>query len=155
MAAQAKNVLFVCAGDPARSLMAEAILNRIGGAGFRAFSATVNGPASATSTVTDLLKSNRLPALNHAPARLEEFCNDGATSMDFVIVLQPPLAEEVIARIPGHPQKANWRISDPGTANGDPIAATAALRKSFLELENRIKLFVLVQHDGRTRKLAA
>jgi len=135
--------------------MAEAIMNRFGGAGFHAFSATATGPAIASSMVADLLKSNRLPTANLSSAMLDQFCADGAPAMDFVIALAPRPADDVIARIPGRPLKATWRISDAASASGDPIAASVALRKSFLELENRIKLFVLVQQDNKTRKLAA
>ena len=135
--------------------MAEAIMNRIGGEGFRAFSATETGPASINPMVADLLKSNRLPPVSQVPGTLEQFCADGAPLMDFVIMLQPRPSDEVIARIPGNPMKATWRISDATPTETDPVILSTAMRKSFLELENRIKLFALVQQDSKSRKLAA
>jgi arsenate reductase len=154
MASQSKNVLFLCSGEPTRGVIAEAIMNRLGGDDFRAFCATINGSRRVPTTVTELLKSNRMPT-DCALDELDKFCGDGAPAMDFVIALQPRSSEDPASRLPGHPMKANWRITDPAAVKDNPVERATVLRRSYMELENRIKLFLLVQRPSKSRVSAA
>jgi protein-tyrosine-phosphatase len=154
MAAQARKVLFVTSDDPAKCMIAEAIMNRLGGKKFSAFSAVLKPSNDLSPIVVDMLKSNRLPS-DRLPQPLERYCGEGAPTMDFVIMLEPRRTDDIFAGLPGRPMKVNWRISDAAGFRNDPRAQAHAFRKTYFELENRIKLFVLVQREGKAGQLAA
>ena len=134
--------------------MAEALLNRFGDGRFRAYSADLNPAAELHPLTTEMLKGSGLATANLRPRHLSEFMASGAPKMDFVICIgngmTPPRG------LPGDPMVVRWGISEPTIAGGDPRGDKLAFRRAFRELENRIRLFVLVRHDrGAERTLEA
>ncbi len=153
MPPQVYNVLFVCAGDPARGLMAQAILNRLAGDRFQAWCTTEENTAVHPLAV-QILKSNH--SWNGQRAmRYEQLSGTEAPQMDFVISVGERPPDAAWSRFANHPVRAQWRITDPAAFAGDPIKCKAAFRHAFSELENRLKLFVLVWGSPRSRRLAA
>jgi arsenate reductase len=154
MPPQTYNVLFVCAGESARGVLAQAILNRWAGEKFQAWCAA-GETAEVHPLAVELLKSNQLWN-GQQSAACEQFIGDSAPVMDFVISVGEKLPEGLWNRFPDSPQKAQWRITDPAAVKGDPVLCKTAFRRSFTELENRIKLFVLAWGNNfKSRTLAA
>jgi protein-tyrosine-phosphatase len=147
------NVLFVCAGESARGLIAQALLNRLAPDRFQAWCATGDCGEIHPQTI-DLLKAHRLWNGERC-MRWEQFTGIVAPEMDFVISVGDKLPESVWNRFPNYPVKAQWRITDPASLKGDPMPRKAVFRRSVVELENRIKLFVLVWGSPKSRTLAA
>jgi protein-tyrosine-phosphatase len=146
MAQKALNVLFVCEGNSVRSIMAEALLNRFSDGRFRAYSAgTVPDPALHPLAV-EMLERSGLAVANLKPKGVDEFVKPSAPKMDFIINIGNKLGAGPIG-VPGNPMRAQWGISDPVGADGDEVAQKFAFRRAFRELENRIRLFVLVRHN--------
>lgn len=154
MPPQVYNVLFVCAGEPSRGLIAQALLNRWAGDRFHAWCATSETGETHPLTV-ELLKSHQLWN-GQQGVGCEQFTGGGAPVMDFVISVGEKLPEGLWNRFPDSPVKAQWRITDPAAVKGDSVSCKAAFRRSFTELENRIKLFVLAWGNSfKSRTLAA
>lgn len=154
MPPQVYNVLFVCTGEPSRGLIAQALLNRWAGDRFHAWYATGEAAESHPLAV-DLLKSHQIWN-NQQGVRCEQFTGSTAPVMDFVISVGEKLPESLWSRFPDSPVKAQWRITDPAAVKGDSVRCKAAFRRSFTELENRIKLFVLAWANSfKSRTLAA
>jgi arsenate reductase (thioredoxin) len=139
------NVLFVCESKSIRSIMAEALLNRFGDGRFRAFSADLEPAAELHPMTLEMLQASGLPTAHLKPRSVRDFMTPGAPKMDFVICMGKDLAAAVRG-LPGTPMLAQWGISNPITPDGDPVAQRFAFRRAFRELENRIRLFVLVRH---------
>jgi arsenate reductase len=144
MAQRTLNVLFVCEKNSIRSIMAEALLNRFGEGRFRAFGADLEPAAKIHPLTLELLQSSALPTAHLRPRSLHEFMAAGSPKMDFVISMGAKSMATAVRGLPGHPMLAQWGISDPVTS-GDLVAQRFAFRRAFRELENRIRLFVLVQ----------
>jgi protein-tyrosine-phosphatase len=154
MPPQAYNVLFVCAGESARGLMAQAILKRWADERFHAWCATGDG-GEVHPLAVELLKSNQLWN-DQRGVECEQFTGASAPVMDFVISVGYKLPEGLWERFPDSPIKAQWHITDPAAVKGDPVRCKIAFRRSFTELENRIKLFVLAWGNSfRSKSLAA
>ena len=154
MPPQSYKVLFVCAGESARGLIAQAILNRWAGDRFQAWCATLDA-TEAHPLAVELLKSNQLWD-GQRTTGCERFTDSSAPVMDFVISVGEKLPEGLWNRFPDSPVKAQWRITDPAAVKGNPVLCKAAFRRSFSELENRIRLFVLAWESSfRSRTLAA
>jgi len=146
MAHRALNVLFVCARNSARGFMAEALLNRFGRDRFRAFSASIEADAQVHPLTIEMLKGSGLPASNLEQKGLSDFMMPSAPRMDFVIIIGKD-AGELPRNFPGKPFIARWGITNPVEVNGDIVKQKLAFRRAFRELENRIRLFVLVRHQ--------
>ncbi|HEX3429459.1 MAG TPA: arsenate reductase ArsC [Rhizomicrobium sp.] len=135
------NVLFLCTGNSARSILAEAILNRIGKGKFVAFSAG-SRPADAVNPRA----ISQLKRLDFATDKLrckswDEFANPGAPQMDFVFTLCDSAANQVCPAWPGQPMTAHWGIPDPAAFADDEATVTAAFADAFRLLQRRIELF--------------
>jgi arsenate reductase len=140
------NVLFVCERNSIRSIMAEALLSRFGEGRFQAFSADLE-PASGIDPLTkEILEGVGLPTAHLKPRLLREFAAPNAPKMDFVICMGPKSMLSTLSGLPGKPMLASWNISDPSSEDGEPNARKLALRRTFRELETRIRLFALVRH---------
>jgi arsenate reductase len=140
--AQHYNVLFLCTGNSARSIMAEAILNGKRNPYFTAYSA---GSSPSGTVRPEALKKLRLADLPVEGARSknwEEFSRPGAPTMNFVITVCDNAAKEVCPIWPGQPMTAHWGIPDPAAANGTPEEIERAFREAFLALKRRIDLFL-------------
>jgi protein-tyrosine-phosphatase len=141
MADQPFNVLFLCTGNSARSILAEAILNRIGGTGFRAWSAGSHPNGEVNPAALRLLRSMGYPteALRSKP--WDEFAVPGAPRLDFVFTVCDSAAGEVCPIWPGQPMTAHWGIPDPAAASGSETDIALAFAEAFRVLNNRIGLF--------------
>ena len=147
-------VLFVCYDNSACSIIAESILKRWGGKQFRAFSAGIHPASEVNPQAIAVLKARRLWGQGIQTKGCNEYLKDDAQSMNFIICIgeEPPL--ELPVKWPGNPTIIHWRISNP-IVDGKPREKALAFKKTFLELENRIKLFILVYERERVSKAAA
>jgi protein-tyrosine-phosphatase len=147
-------VLFVCYDNSACSIIAESILKRWGGQQFRAFSAGIHPASEVNSQAIAVLKAQRLSGQGIQTKGCDEYLRRYAQSMNFIIWVgeQPPI--DLPAKWPGNPAIIHWRISNP-IVDGKPKEKVLAFRKTFLELESRIKLFILVYERERVKKAAA
>jgi arsenate reductase (thioredoxin) len=151
MAQRTLNVLFVCEQNSIRSIMAEALLNRFGEGRFRAFGADLEPAAKVHPLTLELMQSSGLPTAHLRPQSFREFMTPGAAKMDFVILMGAKTMTAAVRGLPGHPMLAQWGISDP-VISGDVVAQRFAFRRAFRELENRIRLFVLVQQKRQPER---
>jgi protein-tyrosine-phosphatase len=145
------NVLFVDKDNSIRSIVALALLDRFAGNRFRTFSAGLHPAPEIHPRTIEMLNTQGLPIEYHRPRCLSEFLHDTAPEMDLVI----NLSGELLPCLPGNPQIARWRITDPLFEKRDPLGQLAAFRRTFRELENRIRLFALLRHPMRRQRLAA
>jgi protein-tyrosine-phosphatase len=134
------NVLFLCTGNSARSILAEALLNHWGKDRFRAYSAGSFPKGRVHPMSLDLLKSMQLPVDGLRSKSWDEFARPNAPPMDFVFTVCDQAAGEVCPIWPGNPVTAHWGIADPAAADRD--AQPAAFRDAYRRLDARIKLFV-------------
>ena len=135
------NVLFLCTGNSARSILAEALLNHWGNGRFRAFSAGSFPKGTVHPLAIELLQWTKLPTEGLRSKSWDEFTGPGAPPIDFVITVCDNAAGEACPVWPGKPMTAHWGITDPAAVEG-AAEKGAAFRKAFAELESRIKLFV-------------
>jgi protein-tyrosine-phosphatase len=147
-------VLFVCRDNSVHSIIAEAILRRWSGKDFRAFSAGVHPASDVHPLAIDLLKTQRLWQQDFRPKGCDEFLNHDAASVNFVISVGEQPLKDLPADWPGNPRIFHWHISDP-TFDGKPAQKALAFRRTFRELENRIRLFILVHERENVKKAAA
>jgi len=149
------NVLFVCRDNSVASIMAEALLARWGGSGFRAFSAGANSDQGIDPLAVALLKTCNVWREGLRPKSCDEFIKSNSPAMDFVFSLggTPPAQAEMPSRWPGNPQVIHWRITEP-LVNSAPGEKARSFKAAMRELETRIKLFVLVYQRETSRKFA-
>lgn len=136
------NVLFLCTGNSARSIMAEAILNRKGRRNFVAYSA---GSHPAGKVRPEALKQIEMAHLSTDGLRSKdwsEFAAPGAPKMDFVFTVCDNAAKEVCPVWPGQPMTAHWGVPDPAVVAGSPEQIEKAFRDAFVMLDRRISLFL-------------
>lgn len=135
------NVLFLCTGNSARSILAEAILNRVGQGRFRAFSAGSQPKGEVHPYSLELLKS-----LNHDTSfarskNWEEFAQPGAPEMNFVFTVCDNAANEACPVWPGQPMTAHWGVPDPAAVEGTEAEKRLAFADAYRMLNNRISIF--------------
>ena len=148
------NVLFVCRDNSAWSVIAEAILKRWGGKDFHAFSAGIRPTADVHPLAIDVLKTGNLWEQSFRTKDCNEFRKDDAQKMNFIVTIGDRPYDDLPRDWPGNPKVVHWRISDP-IVDGNPAERALAFRRTFRELENRIKLFILVNERKAERKAAA
>ncbi len=135
------NVLFLCTGNSARSIMAEAILNRLGQGRFQAFSAGSQPKGQVHPSAIELLKT-----LNHDVGEFRskswlEFAASDAPKMDFVFTVCDSAASEACPIWPGQPMTAHWGVPDPAAARGHEAEIRLAFADAYRMLNNRISIF--------------
>jgi len=135
------NVLFLCTGNSARSILAEALIGRLGGGRFRGFSAGSHPKGAVHPLALDLLRSLGYPTEQFRSKGWGEFALPGAPELDSVITVCDNAAAEVCPVWPGSPVTAHWGVPDPAAAEGDEPARKAAFRSAYRELEHRIRIF--------------
>jgi arsenate reductase (thioredoxin) len=135
------NVLFLCTGNSARSILAESLLNHWGRGKLRGFSAGSFPKLAPHPFALQLLQSLELPTEGLRSKSWDEFARSGVPVMDFVFTVCDQAAAEVCPVWPGHPITAHWGLPDPAAADGE-IEQWQAFRDTFRALENRIKVFV-------------
>lgn len=142
MADRRYNVLFLCTGNSARSIIAEALLNYWGRARFQAFSAGSFPKGSVDPLALEMLQRNRLPVENLRSKSWNEFAGPDAPPLDFVFTVCDETAKEVCPTWPGQPMTAHWGIHDPAAVEGDLEEKRRAFNKTFRELDARLKIFM-------------
>jgi arsenate reductase (thioredoxin) len=135
------NVLFLCTGNSARSILAESLLNHCGRGRFRGFSAGSFPKEQVHPYAVELLKRMNLPAENLRSKSWGEFAAPGAPPIDFIFTVCDNAAGEACPVWPGKPMTAHWGIADPAAVDGTDAEKALAFRKALKELESRIKLF--------------
>jgi arsenate reductase (thioredoxin) len=136
------NVLFLCTGNSARSIMAEAILNFKGRPNFTAYSAGSHPSGTLRPEALRQIEGARLPTNGLRSKSWEEFAQPGAPEMDFVFTVCDNAAKEVCPVWPGQPMTAHWGIPDPAAVTGSPDEIERAYREAFFMLERRISLLL-------------
>jgi len=136
------NILFLCTGNSARSIMAEALMLHWGRARFVGFSAGSHPKGQVHPLALDTLTQFCLPTQRLRSKSWSEFAAPGAPEMHFVFTVCDDAAAEVCPVWPGHPITAHWGIPDPAAVVGSDEEQRRAFRKAFLELETRIKTFI-------------
>ena len=136
------NVLFLCTGNSARSIMAEAILNRKGKPTFTAYSAGSQPTGKVRPEALKQLQLAKLPTEGMRSKSWEEFSKPDAPQLHFVITVCDNAAAEVCPVWPGQPMTAHWGVPDPAAVKGTPIEIERAFRDAFMILDRRINLFL-------------
>ena len=136
------NVLFLCTGNSARSIMAEAILNYKGAPNFKAYSAGSHPAGSVRPEALKLIEQARLPINGLRSKDWGEFARPGAPKLDFVFTVCDNAANEVCPVWSGHPMTAHWGIPDPALVKGTEDEVQRSFREAFIALDRRIGLFL-------------
>jgi arsenate reductase (thioredoxin) len=136
------NVLFLCTGNSARSIMAEAILNWKGRPNFVAYSAGSHPSGRVRPEALRQIELARMPGENFRSKSWDEFARPGPPQMDFVITVCDNAAGEACPLWPGQPMTAHWGVADPAATQGTPEQIERAYRDAFVILDRRISLFL-------------
>jgi arsenate reductase len=136
------NVLFLCTGNSARSIMAEALLNHWGAGRFRAWSAGSFPTGRVNPLALELLTHMKIDAAGARSRSWDEFAKAGAPVFDFIITVCDQAAGEVCPVWPGQPVTAHWGVADPAAATGSDAQKMQAFREAFRALEHRIRILV-------------
>ena len=140
MADRVYNVLFLCTGNSARSILAEAILNNRGKGRFKAFSAGSHPKGAVHPLALGLLERKGLPTEGLRSKAWDEFAQPAAPALDFIFTVCDNAAGEVCPVWPGHPMTAHWGQPDPAAVEGTEVDRTNAFRDAFCMLERRIEM---------------
>ena len=136
------NVLFLCTGNYARSVMAEAILNRKGMPNFIAYSAGSHPAGAVRPEALKQIADARMSTEGFRSKSWDEFAKPGAPQLDFVFTVCDNAANEVCPVWPGQPMTAHWGVPDPAAVKGSPEQIERAFREAFMILDRRISLFL-------------
>lgn len=145
------SVLFLCTGNSARSIIAEATLNSLGKGKFKAYSAGSLPGGTVNPLVLDFLKKQGVSTEGARSKSWDEFAAPGAPKMDFVITVCDQAAGEVCPVWPGHPVLAHWGVDDPARYMDDPERATRVIQDVSRVLRNRIMLLTALPVDKLDR----
>jgi len=135
------NVLFLCTGNSARSILAEAIINRVGGGRFRGYSAGSHPKGQVNPIALELLQHFNLPTAGLRSKSWDEFAAPGSPPLDFVFTVCDNAAGEACPYWPGQPMTAHWGIPDPAAVEGTDAEKWLAFRQAYKAMENRIGIF--------------
>jgi arsenate reductase len=136
------NVLFLCTGNSARSILAEVILNRLGAGRFRAFSAGSHPRGEVHPAALALLREHGEDTRGLRSKSWEEFARPGAPHMHFIFTVCDAAADEACPLWPGQPVTAHWGIEDPAAFVGPPDEQRRAFQRAYARLERQIEQFV-------------
>jgi arsenate reductase len=136
------NVLFLCTGNSARSIMAEAIMNHKGGANFTAYSAGSHPSGTVRPEALRQLQSAHVPIAHLRSKNWDEFAKPEAPKLDFVFTVCDNAAKEVCPVWPSQPLTAHWGVPDPAAIQGTQEQIAKAFRDAFFMLDRRINLFL-------------
>jgi len=142
MAQREFNVLFLCTGNSARSIIAEAILSREGMGRFKSFSAGSQPAGEVNPYAIDLLKSLNFDTSQYRSKNWDEFAKAGSPKMDFVFTVCDNAASEVCPVWPGQPMTAHWGVPDPAAVTGSDAEISFAFADTYRMLNSRISIFV-------------
>jgi arsenate reductase (thioredoxin) len=149
MSEQVLNVLFLCTGNSARSILAESLLNNLAlsKGRFQAYSAGSHPAGEVNPFAIELLNKNHLPTDGLRSKSWDEFAQPGAPELDFVFTVCDNAAGEVCPVWPGQPMTAHWGVPDPAAVEGSDEAKRKAFFQAFNQLQNRINLFANLPFD--------
>mgnify|MGYP003487683548 FL=1 len=136
------NVLFLCTGNSARSILAEALMNRLGSPNFRAWSAGSRPKGAVHPKSIELLQSLGYDTSGYRSKSWDEFAEDGAPQFDFIVTVCDNAAGEACPVWLGHPVTAHWGIPDPAAAIGTDAEISLAFAEAYRQMKNRIDAFV-------------
>lgn len=148
------NVLFLCTGNSARSIMAEALLNVLGAGHFRAFSAGSHPSGTVQPMAAELARAMGYPIDRMRSKNWDEFAAEGAPQMDIVITVCDNAAGETCPVWPGHPAIAHWGVADPVAVEGDEDVRKRAFVAAYATLRRRIELLLALPLDKLDRLAA-
>jgi arsenate reductase len=149
------NVLFLCTGNSARSVIAEAILNKIGGDKFHAYSAGSRPKGAVNPNTIRLLQGLGYDTSNYYSKSWDEFAKPGAPAFDFIFTVCDDAAGETCPVWPGKPVTAHWGIADPAAVTGSDVEIAQAFQAAYRYLHNRISLFAALPFDSLDRMALA
>ena len=135
------NVLFLCTGNSARSILAEAFLNKVGEGRFKAFSAGSFPKGEVNPLALELLAKNDMPVDGLRSKSWDEFAQPGAPALDFIFTVCDNAAGEICPIWPGHPMTTHWGVEDPAAVEGSIEVRRRAFAHALHALSNRIRLF--------------
>jgi len=135
------NVLFLCTGNSARSILAESLINHWGRGKFVGFSAGSSPKGTVHPIALELLKHMKMQSEGMRSKSWDEFARPGAPPLDFVFTVCDNAAGEMCPIWPGQPMTAHWGVADPASVEGSDTEKWLAFRNTFRELESRIKIF--------------
>jgi arsenate reductase len=142
VAERTHHVLFLCTGNSARSILAEAILNRLGAGRFRAYSAGSHPKGRVHPLALAMLGELGYDTSGFRSKSWDEFASRGAPALDFVFTVCDNAADEACPAWPGQPMTAHWGVEDPAAFEGPEDRQRRLFRRIYLELERRIRLFL-------------
>jgi protein-tyrosine-phosphatase len=142
------NVLFLCTGNSARSILAEALLNHWGAGRFRAFSAGSHPKGLVHPLALEALERSKVPSLAARSKSWDEFATVDAPPLDFVFTLCDEAAGETCPHWPGQPVTAHWSTPDPAAVAGDLDTERRAFAQAVHDLDARIKIFTSLRLDA-------
>jgi protein-tyrosine-phosphatase len=145
------NVLFLCTGNSARSILAEAYLNAAGGGRFTGYSAGSHPAGKVNPLAIELLEKNRLPTSGLRSKSWDEFARHAAPRLDFVLTVCDNAAGEMCPVWPGQPITAHWGVADPAAVTGSDADRRKAFLRAFTELSARINLLLALPIDRLDR----
>jgi arsenate reductase len=145
------NVLFLCTGNSARSIMAEAYLNATGGERFRAYSAGSHPTGKVNPFAIDLLQKNHISTEGARSKDWDEFAKRDAPPMDIIITVCDQAAGEQCPVWPGRPLTAHWGVEDPAAAPGTDEQKRAAFMKAIATLQKRVALLINLRPEALDR----
>ena len=145
------NVLFLCTGNSARSVMAERLMERRGDGRFRAHSAGSFPKGAVHPLALRLLAEQGLPTEGLRSKSWDEFARPGAPEMDFVFTVCDQAANEVCPVWPGRPVTAHWGVPDPAAVEGDEVRRAFAFREVFAVLDRRTRIFASLKVEALDR----
>ncbi len=159
MSEKVYDVLFLCTGNTARSILAEGILNQLGRGRFRGFSAGSHPKGVVNPFATEYLRASGAPVGELRSKSWDEFAKPGAPAMDFVFTVCDAAASEACPVWIGHPTTAHWGVPDPAAVEGTDEAKRRAFREAATALRRRIELFLALPLEkldrlGLARELA-
>ena len=146
------NVLFLCTGNSARSILAEALLNHHGKGRFKAYSAGSHPTGAVNPMTLRVLEEAGLPTAGLRSKSWDEFIAAGASPIDFVITVCDKAAAEPCPVWPGHPAMAHWGIADPVGVEGDEDKRLQAFRETLRLMDQRVRLFLSLPIERLARK---
>jgi protein-tyrosine-phosphatase len=146
-----KNILFLCTGNSARSILAEALLNSAGKGRFKAFSAGSKPGGMVNPYALELLAKNRIDTNGLRSKSWDELARPGAPQMDFVFTVCDNAAAETCPYWTGQPMTAHWGVADPAAVEGSVEDKRRAFRRAFSELSTRINLLLNLPLDKLDR----
>jgi arsenate reductase len=141
MADKIYHVLFLCTGNSARSIIAEAILNKVGAGNFRAYSAGSQPKSQVNPNTTQLLQSLGYETSSYRSKSWDEFAKAGEPKFDFVFTVCDNASAEACPVWPDQPMTAHWGIADPAEATGTPAEIAMAFKEAYRLLNQRIGIF--------------